>query len=114
MHELGIATQALEQALEQARRAGASQVLRIELRVGVLSGVDPEALRFAFEAILPGTAAAGAEVAIDRVGAVAHCPACGRDFEAGDDFICECPACGRASANFKQGRELELARLEVL
>jgi len=113
MHELGIATAALEQALEQARLAGAHQVARIGLRVGVLSGVDADALQFAFEAILPGTAADGAVIEIDPVAAVAHCPDCGRDFAAASDYICECPACGRPSTDFKQGRELELIRLEI-
>lgn len=114
MHELGIATAALDQALEQARLAGARHVARIGLRVGVLSGVDPDALRFAFEAILPGTAADGAAVDIDPVAAVAHCPDCQRDFAAATDYFCECPACGRVSTTFKQGRELELTRLEIL
>ena len=113
MHELGIATAALEQALEQARLAGAHQVARIALRVGVLSGVNADALQFAFEAILPGTPAAGAVIEIDPVAAVAHCPGCDRDFAANTDYICECPGCGRASTDFKQGRELELTRLEI-
>ena len=55
-------------------------MLRIVIRVGALSGVDPEALRFAFTAILPGTPAEGATVQIDPVAAVAYCPDCQQDF----------------------------------
>ncbi len=113
MHELGIATAALEQVLAQARQAGAHQVARIGLRVGTLSGVDADALQFAFEAILPGTAADGAIIEIDPVAAVAHCPDCQRDFAAPDDYFCACPRCGRISTTLKQGRELELTRLEI-
>ena len=86
---------------------------RIVLRVGVFSGVNPEALRFAFEAILPGSAAEGAELEIEPVAAVACCPDCQQDFSPGTDFLFECPACGRVSTTIKQGRELELARLEI-
>jgi hydrogenase nickel incorporation protein HypA/HybF len=114
MHELGIAQAALEQALEQARQADARQIARIGLRVGVLSGVDPDALQFAFEAILAGTPADGAVIEIASVAAIAHCAPCGRDFTAEADPVCECPVCGQPSVDFKQGRELELTRLEVL
>jgi hydrogenase nickel incorporation protein HypA/HybF len=113
MHELGIAAAALQQTLEQAASAGASRVARIVLRVGVFSGVDPEALRFAFAAILPGTAAEGAVVEIDPVAAVAHCAGCQRDFSPDADRLFECPVCGRIGAAITQGRELELTRLEV-
>jgi len=113
MHELSIATSALQQALEETRRAGASRVTRIGLRVGAISGVDAEALRFAFSAILPGTAAEGAVLDIDPVAAIATCPDCQRDFSAEADFIFACPACGRLSAAIRQGRELDLVRLEV-
>ena len=113
MHELGIATAALRQTLRQAQDAGASRVSRIILRVGTFSGVDPEALRFAFTAILPGTAAENAAVEIDPVAAVAHCSDCQQDFSPDTDLLFECPRCGRVSTAIKQGRELELARLEV-
>jgi hydrogenase nickel incorporation protein HypA/HybF len=114
MHELGIATAALEQVLTRARQAGAHRVTRIGLRIGALSGVNPDALQFAFTAILPGTAADGAAIAIDRVPVVAHCAACQADFSPDEDDLCLCPRCGRPSTAFKQGRELELSRLEIL
>ena len=68
MHELSIMQSALNQALREARRAGAARVHQIRLRIGVLSGVVPDALQFAFEALTPGTAAEGA-AADDRGGA---------------------------------------------
>ena len=51
---------ALDLALEQAQAAGAQRLLRVRLRIGALSGVVPEALTFAFEALTPGTLAEGA------------------------------------------------------
>ena len=113
MHELGVAESALELALAQARQAGATRVLRIVIRVGALSGVDPEALQFAFTAILPGTAAEGAALQIDPVAAVAYCPACQKDFSPDTDHFFECPTCGQLCATIRQGRELDLVRLEL-
>jgi len=114
MHELGIAESALELALAQARSAGASRVLRMVIRVGALSGVDPEALGFAFTAILPGTAAEGANVQIDPVTAIAYCPACQKDFSPDTEHFFECPTCGQLCATVKQGRELDLVHLEMI
>jgi len=114
MHELGIAESALQVALDRARNEGAARVRRMVIRVGALSGVDPEALQFAFTAILPGTAAEGATVQIDPVAAVAYCPGCQQDFTTDTDHFFECPKCGRLCAIIKQGRELDLVRLELL
>lgn len=114
MHELGIATEALEQALARAQEAGASRITCIGLRVGALSGVDPESLEFALEALLPGTPAAGAAVEIEAVGAAARCAACGRDFPAGIGNLFACPDCGQPGTDLTGGRELHLSRLEVI
>jgi len=114
MHELGIAESALNVALARAREAGATRILRMVIRVGALSGVDPEALQFAFTAILPGTIAEEARLQIDPVAAVAYCPSCEKDFSPDTDHFFECPACGQLCATLKQGRELDLVHLEIL
>lgn len=44
VHELAIMDSALNLALDQARKAGATRVHVIRLRIGVLSGVVPDAL----------------------------------------------------------------------
>ena len=59
MHEVGVMQSALEIALEQAGRQGASRIDCIALRVGMLSGVVPEALEFAFDVVARGTIAEG-------------------------------------------------------
>jgi hydrogenase nickel incorporation protein HypA/HybF len=114
MHELGIAESALQVALKRARDEGATRVRRIVIRVGTLSGVDPEALRFALTTILPGTAAEEAVLQIDPVPALAYCQDCLQDFTPDTDHFFECPKCGRLCGTIKQGRELDLVRLEVI
>ena len=113
VHELGIAESALQLALARAGEAGAGRILRIVIRVGAVSGVDPEALRFGFAAILPGTAAEGAVLQIDPVPALAYCEDCRQDFAPDTAHFFECPRCGRLSGTLKQGRELDLIRLEM-
>jgi hydrogenase nickel incorporation protein HypA/HybF len=68
MHEAGLMQSALDLAADHARRAGAGNIRRVVLRVGALSGVEPDALRFAFEAMAPGTPAAGAVLELEESG----------------------------------------------
>lgn len=113
MHEVGIMESALEVVLAQAREHGATRVHKIIIRLGELSGVDPESLRFAFEAVTSETPAAGARLEIETVSALARCPECQRDFGVSSGYIFTCPHCGQLSGDIRQGRELELARLEM-
>ena len=112
MHELSIMQSALEQVLEKARQAGASRVHAIRLRIGVLSGVVPDALQFAFEALAADTPAEGAKLVIEDVPARFWCATCKREFKATRMFA-ECPNCHRASAELRAGREMELTSMEV-
>ncbi len=112
MHELSIMDSALNLALDQAQKAGANRVFAIRLRIGTLSGVVPEALQFAFEALAPGTLADGAALQIEQVPALYWCAACTREFQS-DDLFAECPGCHRPSGDLRAGREMELASLEI-
>ncbi len=105
-------TSALEAVRQQAAQHGARRVSRIVLRIGALAGVDEAALRFAYEALAPGSIAAGAVLDIENVAARAHCAACGTDFGAARGFIFQCPGCGGYSGDLRAGRELGIARLE--
>lgn len=113
MHEVGIMESTLELAAAKAREQGASRIHRIVLRVGALSGVEPDALRFAFDAMAKSTPAAGAVLDLETVPACGRCPECDLEFKVDSGFIFTCPKCGRISGELSQGRELELARLEI-
>jgi hydrogenase nickel incorporation protein HypA/HybF len=112
MHEAGIMESALAIVGREARTHGAARVERVTLRVGAISGAEPEALRFAFEALSPGTIAAGAELVIEIVPARAHCAECNADFTIESGFLFECPKCRAFSGDVRSGRELDLSRLE--
>lgn len=112
MHEMSIMESALNLALDQARSAGARRVHVIRLRIGALSGVVPEALEFAFEALVSGTPAEGGRLQVDFVPARFWCRECNAEF-ASSDMLAECPGCQRPSRDLRAGREMELAALEI-
>lgn len=103
---------ALSLAMEQARAAGAGKILSLRLRVGALSGVVPDALTFAFEALSAGTPAEGGQLIIEAVPAQFWCESCGRAFEA-DALNAICPACGKHSSDLRSGQELQVVSMEV-
>jgi hypothetical protein len=55
MHELSIAMNIVEGVLEEAQRHGTTRVQAVHLRLGPLSGVDKEALLFAYPMACEGT-----------------------------------------------------------
>lgn len=112
MHELSLMEHTLDLAADAARRQGARRILEIRLKVGALSGVVPEALAFAFEALAPGTPAEGARLRIDHEPLACYCSACNLEFAPAGDCL-ECPQCRSPRAEIRRGRELELAALEV-
>lgn len=112
MHELSIMESALDVALDQARIAKAARIYSIRLRIGDLSGVVPEALEFAFEALASGTLAEGAQLLVERVPARFWCEGCQQEFQA-ESMLAECPHCRVPSTDLRAGREMELASLEI-
>ncbi|MEW5936696.1 MAG: hydrogenase maturation nickel metallochaperone HypA [Candidatus Thermoplasmatota archaeon] len=100
MHELSIATQVMEQALEVLERMNAERAIMVRMRIGALSFVAEEQLRFAYEAITEGTALEGSKLVIAREEARVLCQACG--YKGGIEMepwgfpILSCPRCGRA------------------
>jgi hydrogenase nickel incorporation protein HypA/HybF len=115
MHELSLVSNILEIAEEQARAAGAAAIRVVSLRVGAASGVEPEALEFAFSWAKHGTLAQDARLEVEYVPLRAKCPRCNLEFEVPERFgFAVCPTCGKPSARFVRGEELEVRALEVI
>ena len=112
MHEVGIIESTLEVIRREAQRHGAAHVHRVVMRVGAISGAEPDALRFAFHAVTPGSIADGAELEIQVVPARVHCRDCQEDFVVEHGFIFQCPRCQAICGDIRSGRELELTQLE--
>lgn len=108
MHELAI-TESVVTAV--AERVGIAKVLRVQLEIGKLSGVVPDAVRFCFDACAEGTSLAGATLEIVESPGRAQCRDCRADVIL-DDLIALCP-CGSANLEFLGGQELRIKEVEV-
>jgi hydrogenase nickel incorporation protein HypA/HybF len=112
MHELSIALSMLEQIEEEAGRHDGSAVLAVQVKVGILSGVDCDALSFAWEIAREGSKAARAQLEIERVPLLVRCPECGMTHSPEIQAIF-CPLCITPEQDILSGRELELTSLEI-
>jgi len=111
MHEMGIATSVLDAAQNEAKRHPGSKLLKVGLLIGEWSGVDPDSLRFCFEALVLGSEDAPL-LEIEVRSRQNRCTACGTVF-ALKDFQTDCPNCGAATTEPVSGTELELAYVEL-
>ena len=112
MHESVVAWELLRTVEERARAAGAARVVAVGVRVGALSGLVPEALAFAFEALQADTFVAGAKLDIERVETLCQCERCGSVFPA-DETKRRCVSCGIPAPLVPNSDCLLLTRVEV-
>ncbi len=108
MHELSIVQSLIDAVLD---RTGGRAVTGVNLRIGPLSGVLPDALRFCFDVASAGTTLAGARLQIDEPQGRGLCRTCGNDFALTDMFLL-CP-CGSADVEIMAGRQLKIMSVEV-
>ena len=112
MHEVSLAGGILSAVEAAARRDPFVRVSRLRLEAGQLAGVEVEALRFALEALAPGTLVAGAPFDIEHPPGQGWCVdcACGvRLTERGAG----CPQCGGFWLQPTGGTELRILDLQV-
>ena len=112
MHELSIASRIVEIASDRCREERAT-AKAITLRIGSLSCVHEDALRFSFEIIREGTPLADADLRIVIVPVTIWCRACGREVTLPGIQKLACPACGTPSGDIRAGRELDLESIEL-
>ena len=76
MHELSLADEIVRLVEAAAAREPFKRVATLRLEAGALAGVEVSALRFALEAIVPGTCLQGAQIEIEEPPGRAWCARC--------------------------------------
>ena len=112
MHELAITQEMLDLVLEQAEKAEAKGVGKINLVIGEMTGVVGECVQFYFNFLSKGTITEGATLAFTMVPPTARCRSCGKVFELGE-FDWTCPDCSGNSLEITAGKELFVESIEV-
>lgn len=109
MHELSITRSVVSIVRQQAN---GRKVKSIRLRIGQLSGIELDAIRFCFPLVSEGTELEGAELQIDEVPGRAKCLGCEKEISV-DMPIGLCPCERRERLEFLSGHELLVKEMEV-
>jgi hydrogenase nickel incorporation protein HypA/HybF len=113
MHELSIAQSLLDIAVKSCRQNGYKRIESIKVKIGRASGIMPDALLFAFDAVKIGTIAEKASLNIEEVPVSGYCESCKKNFSVDDAFVISCPLCGNISIKIESGRELHIEEMDV-
>jgi hydrogenase nickel incorporation protein HypA/HybF len=112
VHELSVCQALLAQVIEIAINRGASSVVRINVEVGPLCGVEPALLASAFEAVRAGSCAAAATLSIETTAITISCSECGAESQTRPNRLL-CAECGGYRTRVVAGDELRLRRVEL-
>lgn len=112
MHEMGIANSVLDAVGKEMERYPGARPLKVGVRIGELAAVDPDALRFCFEAMTKETQWEALALEIEFRSRRHRCKSCEQEFDV-KDYAFQCPQCGELSTECIGGEELDLAFLEV-
>lgn len=114
MHEMSVAMEIVSIVERAARDNRAKKIVRVTLEVGQISGVEPEALRFAYDAIVKDKALelGEPELEIIPIGARARCLECAAEFEP-EYRIFLCPKCDEFNVELIAGKELTIKNIEI-
>lgn len=112
MHEMSLAESMLGLIEDCALREGGQRIKMVRLEIGKLSAVEPEAMRFCFDAVTRGTLAEGALLDIVEQEGSAWCFDCNREVPLGARYD-PCPACGGFRMQVAEGTTMSVKELEI-
>jgi hydrogenase nickel incorporation protein HypA/HybF len=112
MHEVGIASEILRASYAEAARRPGARLVAVTVRIGVLAGVDADALRFAWDVMSEQAAYEPVTLEIQMMPRRNRCQDCGCEF-ATEMYSEPCPDCSSDNSTLLSGDEMQLAGVEV-
>ena len=109
---MSIAAAVLDAVRTESGLHGGARVVRAGLRIGELSGVEPESLRFCLETLVAGDALEPLAFELEIRPWTRRCLECGAEFRV-LEYNPACAVCGSARTEAAGGDEMELSYLEL-
>lgn len=112
MHEYSIVQSLLESCEEHAAQNESTQVLKVVVKIGVLSGVEPQLLETAFNTFKEGSICHNSLFVVNVQKIVIECNKCNQTSTLEkNEFIC--PDCQSNDVKVVDGEEMYLMSLEM-
>ncbi len=102
----------LETVEREMANCNASTLKRLTLRVGRLTAVEPEAMRFAFDSSIEKTPMEGAALDIVEATLSGRCRECGTEFDL-TELDSPCPICKGVDIKRLTGTESDIISIDV-
>ena len=112
MHELSLAEGVLRIVADAAAKHAATRVHTVWVELGALAHVEPDALRFCFDAVTRGSVAEGATLEIATTPGRAWCMPCGGEVALGR-LGEPCPRCGSYQLSVVAGEEMRVKEIGI-
>lgn len=112
MHEMSLAEGVLQIIEDSARTQNFSRVKTVWLEIGQLAGVEKEAMRFCFDAVVRDSIAQDANLEIIETPGQAWCLHCAETVQVQALFDA-CPKCGSYQIQVTGGNEMRVKELGV-
>ncbi len=112
MHEYSIVQSLLEQCEQNAIANNATKVKKVVVKIGVMSGVEPDLLQTAFETFKEGTICEGCEYIQNIQKIKIKCLECSNISELKTNEY-TCPKCTSVKLDVLDGEDMFLMQLEL-
>lgn len=112
MHEMSLAEGMRDIIVDAARANKAAKIARVRVEIGRFAGVEKDALAFAFDVVMRGSPAEGADLVMLDLPGRAMCYGCGEEVEI-MDRLDPCPLCAGERLLPVSGDEMRIKDLEV-
>jgi hydrogenase nickel incorporation protein HypA/HybF len=112
MHEYSIVQSLLESCENHANQNKASKVTKVVVKIGVLSGVEPDLLKSAFDTFKEATICENADFIINSQPVVIECGECGHQTTL-DEMEFKCQQCCSLKVSTIDGEDMYLMSLEL-
>jgi hydrogenase nickel incorporation protein HypA/HybF len=113
MHELAVTESILNIANEHAKKADATRVTDIYLRIGRLSSIVDDSIQFYWDMIAIDTLSEGAKLHFERYDAKIKCLDCGTEYNINSE-LSPCPICNSVRIKIITGDEFRVESIEII
>ena len=112
MHEYSIVQSLLDQCEDNAKANNATKVTKVVVKIGVMSGVEPDLLQIAFDTFKEGTMCENCEYIQNIQPIIIRCHKCNQESTLEKNEYC-CSHCQSLELGVIDGEDLMLMQLEL-
>ena len=113
MHEMSLVEGMRTILVDQGRAHAVDRITRVRVEIGRFAGVEKPALEFAWDVVMRGSPAEGAELVMLDLPGRAMCFDCATEVEI-EDRLDPCPNCGGGKLMPTGGEEMRIKDLEAV